>query len=66
MTSGSDFTWKAERKSASRTARAATCWAMRRPAVNGGGGDGLSVGGIDSGEAHRAPAAPWVWNERIY
>ena len=32
MTSGRHFTWKAERKSASRTARAATCWAMRRNA----------------------------------
>ena len=37
-----------------------------KPRRERGGGDGSSIGGIDSGEAHRSPAAQWVWNERIY
>src|SRR5262245_23313001 len=32
ITAGSDFTWKAERKSVSRVALPATCWAMRAAA----------------------------------
>ena len=66
MTSGSDFTRKAERKIASRTAREATCCAMSSPAVNAAAETARRSAGSIRGRLIVRPRRLWLWNERIY